>query len=48
MNVRNQLRKQNKDEALGNLSLLKKTIGGIINKMMFRKINLKITGSGSG
>ena len=37
MNVRNQLRKQNKDEALGNLPLLKKTIGGIINKMMFRK-----------
>ena len=32
MNGRNQLRKQNKDEEFGNLTLLKKTIGGIINK----------------
>ena len=46
--MRNHLRKQNKDEEFGDLTLSKKTIGGIINKMMFRKIILKIMGRGSG
>ena len=45
--MRNQLRKQNYDEEFGNLTLFKKkTIGGIINKMICGKINLKLTGRG--
>ena len=49
MNVRNQLRKQNKDEEFGNLTLLKKKqLEELLIKMILRKIILKITGRKSG
>ena len=48
MNVRKQLRKQNKDEEFGNLTLLKKQLEELLIKMILRKIILKITGRKSG